>query len=40
MITSKDCYLRNSCYKYVTNKSCIEQDIYCPKLLKLNFLYD
>ena len=40
MITSKDCYLRNSCYKYVTNKSCVEQDIYCPKLLKLNFLYD
>lgn len=39
MITSKDCYMFNECKKF-TNKNCsLEDDIFCVKLFKLNYLF-
>ncbi len=40
MITSKDCYLFDTCKKYVNDKCNISDDIFCIKLFKLNYLYD
>lgn len=40
MITSKECYLTNSCGKYASGKCNIGDDAFCIKLFKLNYLYD
>lgn len=40
MIDSTSCWMTNNCYKYTTDKSCQEQDVFCPKLFRLNYLYD
>ena len=40
MITSKDCYLTGNCYKYKKDGTCQLSDVYCPKLFKMNFLFD
>lgn len=40
MIDSTSCWLQNSCYKYTKDKSCQEQEQFCPKLFRLNYLYD
>jgi len=40
MITSKECYLFNSCNKYKSGKCNLQDDSFCIKLFKLNYLYD
>lgn len=42
LITSDDCYLKDRCWKYQSNPSaeCKFSNIYCPKLFRINFLYD
>lgn len=38
---SKDCYLRNTCWKFQNaDKSCMENDIFCIKLFRMNYLFD
>lgn len=39
MILSKECYLKDTCKKF-KNKNCnIDDNIFCTKLFKLNYLY-
>lgn len=40
MITSKDCYLFDTCKKYKNDKCYMDEDTFCVKLFKLNYLYD
>lgn len=41
MITSKDCWVKNSCKKYKKSDcECRESDIFCKKLFTLEYLYD
>jgi DNA replication protein DnaC len=41
MILSNDCYLKNNCWKYLnTDAECKVSDTYCPKLFRVNYLYD
>lgn len=40
MITSKDCYLSDNCKKYLNKNCSLEEDIFCVKLFKLNYLFD
>lgn len=40
MITSKDCYLTDTCKKYINNNCDLNDDSFCIKLFKLNYLYD
>lgn len=41
MLLSNSCYLRNTCWKFQnSDKSCSEQDIFCPRLFRMNYLYD
>ena len=40
MITSSECYLFDSCNKYKNNKCNLQDDAFCIKLFKLNYLYD
>lgn len=41
MILSNDCYLRNSCWKYLnTDAECKDSTIYCPKLFRIDYLYN
>ena len=40
MITSKDCYLNENCKKYLNKNCTLEDDTFCVKLFKLNYLFD
>lgn len=40
MITSKDCYIFDNCKKYKNEKCHLEDDGFCIKLFKLNYLYE
>ena len=40
MITSSGCYLFDSCHKYKNNRCNLQDDAFCIKLFKLNYLYD
>lgn len=40
MITSKDCYLRGRCKKFLDGNCPSEVDEFCIKLFKLNYLYE
>lgn len=40
MILSNECYMRDRCKKYNMGNCNIDDTIFCPKLFKLNFLYD
>lgn len=40
MITSKDCYLYDNCKKYSNNNCSLEDDVFCVKLFKLDYLYN
>ncbi len=41
MILSNECYLKNSCWKYLnTDAECKSSTIYCPKLFRMDYLYN
>ena len=41
MQLSTTCYLKDTCWKFQnTNKDCQESDIFCPRLFRMNYLYD
>ncbi len=41
MILSNECYLKNSCWKYLnTEAECKDSTIYCPKLFRIDYLYN
>ena len=41
MILSNDCYIKERCWKYTnTDAECSKSSIYCPKLFRINYLYD
>lgn len=42
MITSNQCWLKNTCNKYLTddNCKCKNTDSFCMKLFKLNYLFE
>jgi DNA replication protein DnaC len=41
MIFSDECYLRDLCWKNLhTDSECSHSNIYCPKLFRINYLYD
>ena len=42
MIYSNDCWLKSTCKKYLNNPNCECKfgDVYCPKLYKLDYLYE
>ena len=40
MILSKDCYIYNNCKKFNNNDCHIEDDSFCIKLFKLDYLYN
>lgn len=40
MITSKDCWLKDNCKKYLNEPEFCGEDIFCMKLFKLNELYN
>lgn len=43
MITSKKCWLKEECVKYLNPQiqcDCRDADVYCKKLFKLNYLYN
>ena len=40
MITSKQCWMIDTCSKFKSDNSCQLLDIYCPKLFKLDKLYE
>lgn len=41
MILSDSCYIRNSCWKYLnTDAECKESTVYCPKLFRIDYLYN
>ena len=38
---SCSCYLRDTCWKFQnSDKSCRENDIFCPRFFRINYLYD
>lgn len=38
---SGNCYLRDMCWKFQnTDQSCRETDIFCPRLFRMNYLFD
>lgn len=38
---SNDCYLQSTCWKYQnTDAECKHSNIFCPKLFRMNYLYD
>ena len=41
MITSNECWLKGICPKYIKNENseCKDNDVFCTKLFKLDFLY-
>ena len=40
MISSKDCWMKDTCSKIKTDTSCISEDKYCPKLFKIDNLFE
>ena len=41
MQLSTSCYLKDTCWKFQnTDKTCQEKDIFCPRLFRMNYLYD
>lgn len=40
ILLSNECYVKESCSKYARDKSCEECGIYCPRLHKLDELYN
>lgn len=40
MISSKDCWMQDTCSKLNTDRSCLSEDKYCPKLFKINNLFE
>ena len=40
MITSQNCYLFDNCKKYKNGKCNLDDDVFCIKLFKLNYLFD
>ena len=40
MITSKDCWLRDKCYKYSKSPEYCSEDMFCIRLFKINDLCD
>lgn len=40
MLTSKQCWMLDTCSKYKTDSSCQASDIYCPKLFKIDNLFE
>ena len=41
MQLSSSCYLRNTCWKFQnTDQSCKDSDIFCPRLFRMNYLFD
>lgn len=40
MILSNECYLTNTCKKFKNNKCNLSTPSFCPRLFKLNYLYD
>ena len=40
MILSKECYLKDTCKKFREGYDCQTNDEYCPRLHKLDYLYD
>ena len=40
MITSKDCWLKDTCKRYLNDASCRQDDLFCLKLFKLDTLYN
>ena len=40
MILSNDCYMKESCRKYLNGNCNTSESSFCPKLFKLNYLYD
>lgn len=40
MIFSNECFLRDTCNKYKTDKYCETSATFCPKLFKLGYLYE
>ena len=39
MILSNECWMKDRCKKGLSNNECIENDIFCKKLFKLEYLY-
>ena len=39
---SNECYLKDTCWKFQNNPAaeCKTQNIYCPRLFRMNYLYD
>lgn len=41
IVTSTSCYLSDRCWKFNnSDKSCKDNDIFCPRLFRMNYLYD
>lgn len=42
IILSDDCYLKDKCWKYIKNPNaeCRYSNSYCPKLFRMNYLFD
>ena len=41
MLLSNDCYLQDRCWKYQnTDADCRHEVVYCPKLFKMDYLYN
>lgn len=42
MVLSENCYLQDTCYKYQhgTDVECKTSNIYCPRLFRMNYLFD
>lgn len=42
MIFSDSCYLKDTCWKFQTKKDCEcrNQNVFCPKLFRLDYLFD
>lgn len=41
MVLSDSCYLRDTCWKYHNkDKSCEDKSSYCPRLFRMNYLFD
>lgn len=38
---SSSCYLKDTCWKFQnSDQSCAESDIFCPRLFRMNYLYE
>ena len=42
ILLSDKCYLKDTCWKYQNkdNAECKSQTIFCPRLFRMNFLFD